>query len=311
MNDNEKMMIEAHDIIQKVSVWHKAQEITVEPLAGLTNRNFLVHVDGAPFVLRVSGCNADNLGVRRDLEYEVLRAVSRARIGPEVVASHLPEGHLVTRYIDGQHLSLEEYRKPENLKRILKMLSRLHELPATNAVFSPFRRVEQYAVVAQSFGVPLPQDYDQLKKKMMAIKREQDQDPTPWYKFCHNDLFCVNVLDDGEIHFIDWEFAGMGDIYFDLATLTYAYDSSDTLSPELQKYLVKTYFGEVDSHKLSRLRGMNYMLMFFTAMWGLVQQGLQDKKLVPQLDDFSFIEYSSATFESMRELELNSRMELG
>ena len=299
------MMVEAWDIIQQVSAWRNAQRISVEPLAGLTNRNFLVNVDGAKYVLRISGSNVDCLGIRRDLEYEVLQAVSEIGIGPEVVAFHLPEGHLVTRYIEGKHLTLEEYRKPKNLKRIMKTLSRLHGLPATDAVFSPFRKVEQYAVVAQSLGVSLPKDYDQLKKRMMAIERKQGQDPTPWNRFCHNDLFCVNVLDDGEIHFIDWEFAGMGDIYFDLATLTYAYDSIDTLSPELQRYLLKTYFGEVNSQNLSRLKGMNYMLMFFTAMWGLVQQGLQNKKLVPQMDDFSFFEYAEVTFQSMRDMKLN------
>lgn len=296
-------MVEPWDIIPQVPAWQDAQGITVEPLAGLTNRNFLVNVDDAQFVLRISGSNTDCLGIRRDLEYQALQAVSGAGIGPEVVAFILPEGHLVTRYIEGRHLTLEEYRKPENLKRIVKTLKHLHNIPAIDAAFSPFRRVEQYAFVAQSLGVPLPRDYEQLKAKMMTIKSEQDRDSTSWRRFCHNDLFCVNVLDDGEIHFIDWEFSGMGDIYFDLATLTYAYDSTDTLSLELRRYLLETYFGKVNSHNLSRLNGMNYMLMFFTAMWGLVQQGLQNKKLIPQQDDFSFIEYSNITFQSMRHLE--------
>ena len=34
---------------------------------------------------------------------------------------------------------------------------------------------------------------------------------------CHNDLLAANFLNDGtRIHIVDWEYAGMGDRYFDL-----------------------------------------------------------------------------------------------
>ena len=34
---------------------------------------------------------------------------------------------------------------------------------------------------------------------------------------CHNDLLTANFLHDGErVQIIDWEYAGMGDRYFDL-----------------------------------------------------------------------------------------------
>ena len=135
---------------------------------------------------------------------------------------------------------------------------------------------------------------------MAAIEREQVHDTDPWQGFCHNDLFCVNVMDDGNIWFIDWEFAGMGDIYFDLATLTYAYDSPDTLSPELQAHLLDCYFGEVQTKHWVRLEGMKFMLMFFTAMWGLLQQGLQNEGLVQKVEGFDFFEYADTTFQSMR-----------
>ncbi|MCY0672179.1 phosphotransferase, partial [Klebsiella pneumoniae] len=37
---------------------------------------------------------------------------------------------------------------------------------------------------------------------------------------CHNDLLPANLLDDGrDIRIIDWEYASMGDPYFDLAAL--------------------------------------------------------------------------------------------
>ena len=35
---------------------------------------------------------------------------------------------------------------------------------------------------------------------------------------CHNDLLAANFIDDGErVWIVDWEYAGMGDPFFDLA----------------------------------------------------------------------------------------------
>ena len=38
---------------------------------------------------------------------------------------------------------------------------------------------------------------------------------------CHNDLLTANFLHDGErVRIVDWEYAGMGDRYFDLGNLS-------------------------------------------------------------------------------------------
>ena len=38
---------------------------------------------------------------------------------------------------------------------------------------------------------------------------------------CHNDLLTANLLHDGaRVRIVDWEYAGMGDRYFDLGNLS-------------------------------------------------------------------------------------------
>jgi thiamine kinase-like enzyme len=292
------------EIIAKIPDWKNADQIQIEPLEGLTNTNYAVTVNGERFVLRVSGLNSTCLGINRAHEAEILTAVSEAGIGAQVVYYQLPEGHLVTRYINGQHLSLDEYRKPEKIEQIVKTVKRLHALPLLNTRFSPFRRVESYARQAQEMGISLPYDFERLLERTRVIEKEQAQDPYRWQRFCHNDLFCVNMLDDGKIRLIDWEFSGVNDIYYDLATLTYAYDSLDTLPRELQEHMLGCYFGEVKTENWARLEGMQYMLMFFTAMWGLLQQGMQNEGLVRPVEGFDFLAYANVTFESMRQFLL-------
>ena len=130
------MQSEVDEIIKQIPAWKDVDKFQVEPLAGLTNTNYLVTVNGDRFVLRVSGQNTLQLGINREYEYEALSAVSKAGIGAQVEYYLLPEGHLVTRFINGHHLTLEEYRTPENIQRIVKTVKRLHKLPLTKAAFS-------------------------------------------------------------------------------------------------------------------------------------------------------------------------------
>ena len=286
------------DIITRIPGWVEAQDLIIEPLEGITNENYRVAVNGERFVLRISRQNAVLLGVDRKAEQVALEAVFRVGIGPEVVHFIGPEGHLVTRYIEGRHWSPAEYRTPENLRRIVETVKRLHALPAVKATFSPFRLVETYANRAKAFQLPLPDDFDTLMKKMRAIEANWRQDPHPVIGFCHNDLICRNFLDDGTVRILDWEWAGMGDIYFDLAALVISSIRSPLgpLSPELQAYVLECYFGEVNVVHQARLEPMKFMFLLLAALWGVLHHGMVTAGIIPPLEDFDYLKFSEKVF---------------
>lgn len=293
---------ELETVIRQIPDRSVAEVTRVELLDGLTNQNYAVTLNGERLVVRLSRENAAALGIDRALEVEALIAASQAGLAPELVQAILPQGHLVTRYIEGHHWTLAEWRDRENLRRLVETVKHLHSLPPVRAAFSPFQRVETSIERARALGMQFPADFDRFVQAMQAIQQDQQADPYPWLRFCHNDLFCVNVMDDGQkVRFLDWEFAGMGDLYFDLATLAYAFDSPDTLSPELQEYVLACYFGDVTPHHWRRFRGMLFMLMFFSAMWGLVQEGMLCAGAIQAVDGFDFMEYADTTFVAMRE----------
>ena len=58
---------------------------------------------------------------------------------------------------------------------------------------------------------------------------------------CHNDLLAGNLLLDGEqLCIVDWEYAGMGDRYFDLGNLAV----NNGLDDDARGRLLEAYFGE-------------------------------------------------------------------
>jgi len=292
-------MNDLQPIIARIQPWQGAKEIKVEHLAGLTNVNYRVSVDGERFVLRVSGQNTEQLGINRQHEIAGLQAAAAAGIAPELVAFLMPEGHLVTRWVDGCHWDVATFRTPDNVRLLTETVKRIHALAPSAAAFSPFQRCAAFLQTAQRFGVTLPPDFNQLNETMHAIATDQQHDNSDWQRFCHNDLVSVNYLfveRQHSIKILDWEFSGLGDIYYDLATIVYTHDSDGPISPELENVMLECYFGTVTDFQRKRLAGMKFMLMLFTAMWGLAQYGMQRAGLIPAVQGFDYREFADYLF---------------
>jgi thiamine kinase-like enzyme len=264
-------------------VW-PGQEVELEVLGGgITNRNFKVTVGGETFVLRIGGKDTALLGIDREAEHHATRTAAGLGVGPEVVAFLEPEGYLVTRFVDGAPLPPEEVRKPGTLARVAGTLRRVHDGPPFTARFDSFRVVEAYLATAASRGVPAPAAYAKAKETADAIERARGAQPT---HPCHNDLLNANFIDsDGEVRIVDWEYAGMGDRFFDLANFSINHELGD----EENELLLAAYFDDLTENDLHALRLMRFMSDFREAMWGVVQQGLSEL-------DFDFAGYADEHF---------------
>jgi thiamine kinase-like enzyme len=300
-------------IIERIPAWQGKRDLQIERIAGLTNQNYRIMVDGESFVLRVSGKNAQRLGIDRRHELAALQAAAAAGVGPEVVAFLEPQGHLVTRWIDGRHWQAGEFRTPEHVRMLTKTVKQLHNLAPCDSTFSPFQRVAAYLETAHRYAVQLPAGFDTYIETMHQVEADQRNDPSGWRGFCHNDLVSVNYLfieKEHSIKILDWEFAGMGDIYYDLATVVYTHDSDGPIPPDLEEVMLTCYFGETSPWQARRLLGMKYMLMLFSGMWGLVQHGLQQAGVIPAPQGFNYLEFANYLFmHDTRELQAQiSRM---
>ena len=289
-----------HDIISRIPEWRDTKDIQIERIAGLTNANYRITKNGERIVLRVSGLNTEQLGIDRHHELNALQAAAAEGIGPEVIAFLPPEGHLVTRWVDGRHWDADEFRKAENIRLLIKTVKRIHALPLNGAVFSPFDRVKAFREKAVHFGVPLPRLLENCLQTMLGVEADQKADTSHWQHFCHNDLVSVNYLfieSEQRIVVLDWEIAGLGDIYYDLATVVYTHDNVGPIPPGLEEVMLLAYFGESTLWQRRRLQGMKYMLMLFTGMWGLAQHGMQKAGMISKVEGFDFLEFSEYLFE--------------
>jgi thiamine kinase-like enzyme len=252
---------------------------------GITNHNFRVDVDGFSFVLRMGGAGTNLLGIDRHVERAASERAAEVGVGPAVERFVEPEGWLVTWFIDGRPISIEDVRRPETIRRIAAALRRFHEARPIPGRFDAHAIVEEYRREAAEHGVEIPKTYSAAHEESERIRAgRSSSDLVP----CHNDLLNANFLDDGEIRILDWEYAGMGDRYFDLANLSVNHE----FGAREDRALLEAYFGAATDTALRDLRQMKFMSDFREAMWGVLQSGISEL-------DFDFEAYAAKHFERM------------
>jgi thiamine kinase-like enzyme len=279
-------------------VWPGATT-TVSPIeAGITNRNFRVEVDGDTYVLRLAGADTELLGIDRDDEVEAGRVAAAAGVGPEVVA-FLPElGCVVTRFLGGSPIPEERLGDPATMRSVVRSISAIHACPAIRATFPVFRIVERFRATAAERGVEIPDAYDEAHGVAGRIEAAFSAAPAP-LTTCHNDLLNANFLLDGDHTWIvDYEYAGMGDPFFDLGNLSV----NNGLSADADALLLEAYFGAVrDAHR-ARLALMRIVSDFREAMWGVVQQAISAL-------DFDYVDYAERHFTRLLSNAADQRLD--
>jgi thiamine kinase-like enzyme len=266
-------------------------ELTLTALSGgITNRNFLVTVADVPerYVIRLAGNDTHLLGISREVEYAATVAAAGVGVGPEVTAFIRPEGYLVTRFIEGSEVPIEQVREPSTLVRVADALRRIHDGPPIPGLFVPLRIVEAYKALAAARGVRIPPEYELAAAIGRRIELACLADPIELAP-CHNDLLNANFIDDGvRIRIVDWEYAGMGDPYFDLGNFSINHE----LTPDDDAALLAEYHGSVPPDRLARLVLMRVVSDFREAMWGVLQQGISTL-------DVDFVAYAADHFDRL------------
>ena len=269
------------------------REITFVPLSGgITNRNFLITLSGEAdrYVIRLAGNDTHLLGISREVEHAATVAAAGVGVGPEVVAFIRPEGYLVTRFIVGTPVSLEQVHQPATLARVADSIRRIHGGPAIPGLFVPLRVVEAYRALANARGIRDPAAWGDAYEAGRRIERALLDAPLPLLP-CHNDLLNANFIDDGQrIRIVDWEYAGMGDPFFDLGNFSINHE----LTPDEDEALLSAYdqTDAPDPVRLARLTLMRVVSDFREAMWGVLQQAISTL-------DVDFVEYADEHFDRL------------
>jgi thiamine kinase-like enzyme len=174
---------------------------------------------------------------------------------------------------------------------LARIFRRIHNSSVVPSRFDPFRVVEAYRATAAAHGHSSLPAYDRAKPIADMIERLIPPHPEV---FCHNDLLNANFIADenGRIWIVDWEYAGMGDRFFDLANFSVNHDFT-----EADDAALLASYGVEDERSLVQMR---FMSDFREAMWAIVQTVISEL-------DFDFEGYATEHFERMEATAASER----
>jgi thiamine kinase-like enzyme len=268
---------------------------------GITNHNFRARFGDADVVLRVAGRDTGLLGIDRGAEHVATDAAARLGIAPRVLA-FLPDHEcLVTAFVNAQPIKDTDLREPPALPDVARALRAFHDhAPPLPTRFDVPDIARAYLALARQRAGAVPSeawDAARLAETIAAaVAAHPEHAPVP----CHDDLLGANVLTDGtRLWLVDWEYAGMGDRYFDLGNLSINNGFTDADD----RALLAAYWDEpCTPRRFAALRLMRSMSDVREALWGVVQATISEI-------DFDFAAYADKHLRRLRATTADPRFQ--
>jgi thiamine kinase-like enzyme len=240
---------------------------------GLTNRNYKVTSSaGRRAVARCSTEKSTLLSIDREAEYRNSLLAASIGVAPPVVGYAAGEGLLVIEWLDGHTIQSAELDDSATLAQVSAVCARLHAGPRFVNDFDMFQVQRGYLDIVDERGFRLPPGYRELLGQAEQIRvalAAQPQATVP----CHNDLLAANMISEGpRIWFIDYEYAGNNDPYFELGNLW----AEAQLAPERLEELVASYYGRESRPKFARARLFALMAQYGWTLWASIQDAVSD-----------------------------------
>jgi thiamine kinase len=235
---------------------------------GLTNESWRVQGGGHDVIVRISTADEHALQLDRLSEARVLSIVEQAGIGPQVLLCAPQSRLLVTQTLPGHDWDEQAAREPSNIVRLAALMRRLHALPVAAGI----RTIDLVAMLRGYWleldAQPHHLNEQQVQQRTHALQLAQALPLEVQQCLCHTDLHHFNIVDNGErLWILDWEYAGIGDPYFDLASVCcwHRYDAA------LRHALLLEYFDEVSEQSELRLAAMCWLFDYIKELWFAVR----------------------------------------
>ena len=216
---------------------------------GLSNSVLSFRYNGGKYVFRYPGLGSEIL-IDRGRESIVQKQIEEADVDTSLVAMSVRYGWRISRYVETRTFN---YHDVNDMVRGILQLRKLHAIrPKVRWEFDIKEKWESIRDMtpADKYGENFA-EFPEFKEIKERIYKLYELTKTDGIKKCltHGDCRDENFLiNDQEIHLIDWEYAGYGDPGFDIGTYVCGGDHTED---EVDR-IIFTYFGRKPSIKEQR-----------------------------------------------------------
>lgn len=232
--------------------------IKLTSLGGLNNLNYLISYDDKNYFLKY------NLKKRNYFnEYNLIDTLNTYNICPKVIYKDPSSYTILSDYLPNSNIDETTCQDLNFLYKLAKKLKEMHSLSHIY-FYNPFDEIRKNISLLEEKTFQFPKNFSLLLKKLKVLEADLITDID--IGLCHNDLNPSNILYyKDNVYFIDFEYSGMCDIFFDLATFCWL------LNFNCRKRFLEFYFGQCTKKHLNKLENYIFVVKFWNATWSYVQ----------------------------------------
>lgn len=241
--------------IQELPFFKNKHIIKLELLKnqGYCNTNYKLKTDKKEYLIRVFKDDT-TVNVSRDFEFQIQRKVSKKNIAPKPFFLDLENALMITDFINGVHkYSLSNLE----LIKLTKIIKKFHSIKTNEKEYDLKKDFKSYGDFLK----------DTESKKLIKVSFHELQKIKKYKKqlvLTHHDLNAKNIIfTKNRIKIIDWEFAGVNDLFFDLASVCCEFN----LSQQQQQLLLKTYLKNTRKKDINKLNSYKIIYKNLCLLW--------------------------------------------
>ncbi|ADG93671.1 Choline/ethanolamine kinase [Arcobacter nitrofigilis DSM 7299] len=220
---------------------------------GYCNINYKLKTSKKIYLIR-KFISDETVNINRKFEFTVQKKAYKKDIAGKPLFLDKDKNFMVCEFLKGKH---KESLNAQEIKHLAKMVKKLHSIKSNVNPYDFKKPLNYYKKnlntkeARKSISI-CKQELKILKKyKKTLVTTHHDLNP-------RNILFHKNC-----IKFIDWEYAGVNDSFFDLATLCFEF----TLNKKEEKILLKSYQKRTNKMDIQKLHSYIKIYKNICKLW--------------------------------------------
>ena len=213
---------------------------------GFCNINYLLKTSKKDYLIRKFK-NDSTVNISRAYEYAIQEKAFQKDIAAQPLLLDEKNQFMVCDFLKGKH---KKTINKKEIQLLAKNIKKLHKIKSNEKEYDLKKDLKNYKNILNN---PEAQTSINIcKKELKKLKKYKKELVTT-----HHDLNPKNILfHKNTIKFIDWEYVGVNDKFFDLATICFEFG----LNKKEEKILLKSYQKKIDEKDMEKLH--SYILIY-------------------------------------------------
>ena len=276
------------NFLQNEMKWNKLNISSIKKIGGLSSENYKVSYNNNNYFVKI--CTHNYLHTDRKSELSIINKAIEINLAPHLYYFSTETGNMISSWINGTMPSLNDFSSTKFLHKLSVALNSFHNLKCQK-YFNPFNHIRKRINLCNDLNLPLPKSIDTLLNHLNNLEVKLSKNPLiglchndlnasniilteleiklnkdPLIGLCHNDLNASNIiLNNDNLYFVDYEYSSMGDVFFDLATISWFFNERS------RKNLLELYFNECTEQHYEKLLDYLFVVKFYNATWSLLK----------------------------------------